>query len=291
MLTLLLLLAGGRSYTIPEVCEKFGTSVRTFHRYISTFKDAGIIVEQESGRYRIRKLDTCLRKLSDLLHFSEEEALILNKAILSIHDENLLKQNLIKKLFSIYDFDRVADTIVKPEYSENIHKLITAIHGKKQVVIHNYRSAHGHGISDRRVEPFDFTSNYQTVWAFDLRTGECRQFKIARMREVEVCDEAWENELLHKTMLTDPFRMSSAVKTNVKIKLSLRAYDLLIEEYPLAESFIGKLSDNEYFYEGFVCGFEGIGRFCLGLIDEVEIISPRSFVQFLKKKIKNSVLS
>jgi len=35
-----------------------------------------------------------------------------------------------------------------------------------------------------------------------------------------------------------------------------------------------------------VCGFEGVCRFYLGLIGEIEIVAPKSLKEFVKKRIK-----
>ena len=38
-------------------------------------------------------------------------------------------------------------------------------------MLHGYRSAHGGGVRDRRVEPFAFTTNYVQVWCYDPESG------------------------------------------------------------------------------------------------------------------------
>jgi predicted DNA-binding transcriptional regulator YafY len=68
------------------------------------------------------------------------------------------------------------------------------------------------------------------------------------------------------------------------------ARNLLIEEYPLAEKHIKRKNDNSYVFETEVAGFEGIGRFALGLIDEITIHHPESLKTYIKEKFngKNS---
>lgn len=287
LLSILLLLCSGRNYTIREITESFNISERTVHRYISTFKNAGLIVEVHNGYYSIRRVGKKIQELSDLLHFSEEEAMILNKAIMAIDDDNVMKANLIQKLYAIYDFDRVSDAIVKPDQSQKIHLLYEAIKNRKQVLLRAYRSAHGKIVRDRMVELFDFTTNYQMIWAFEIESRKNKQFKVARMTEVQEIDNLWQFESEHKKMPMDPFRISGEKVIPVSIYMNLRAYSLMIEEYPLSESYIQKISDTKYLYEGPVCGFEGIGRFCLGLCDEIRIQSPASLQIYMDKKIRN----
>jgi hypothetical protein len=85
----------------------------------------------------------------------------------------------------------------------------------------------------------------------------------------------------------DVFRISSKEQTMVVLMLSLRAYNLLIEEYPLAEQYITSTDDNSWQFKAKVCGFEGIGRFCMGLSDEIKIVEPETLKQYIKLKIKN----
>ena len=86
-------------------------------------------------------------------------------------------------------------------------------------------------------------------------------------------------------MPIDVFRISAETQIDVRIRLSLRAYNLLIEEYPLSEQYITEVDGFFWLFDAPVCGFEGIGRFCLGLCDEVEIIKPKQLKHYMKAKI------
>ena len=71
------------------------------------------------------------------------------------------------------------------------------------------------------------------------------------------------------------------------MKLSMRAYNLVIEEFPLSEKVIKPIENNQYVFDGWVTSYNGIGRFVLGLPEEIEVISPDSFKDFLNKKTIN----
>lgn len=287
LLKLLVILTGNRSYSLAELAQRFERSERTIYRFISSFRTAGFVIECNNGLYKIPKLEKPFRSLSELLHFSEEEAWILTRAIHSIDDNNLLKTNLINKLYSLYNFDRVAETIVKKENIESVHNLLMAIRQKKQVLLRQYRSSHGQIIRDRLVEPFNFTTNYTFVWAFDPESHTSKLFRVSRIGEVQILPHDFRHESLHCELPVDVFRISSPEQYTVKLILSLRAYNLLIEEYPLAEKYITFLPDNQCQFTAPVCGFEGVGRFVLGLADEIQIIEPELFKQYLTEKIKN----
>jgi len=286
IIRMLLLLSGGIKYTLPELSVKFCTSERSISRYIATFRDIGFVVDCHQGRYSIPRVAEPFKAINELLHFSAEEAYILSKAIHSIHENNVLKSNLINKLYALYDFDRVAETIVKPANSETVHQLIKAIREKKQVLLRQYRSSNGNIVRDRLVEPYDFTTNYTCVWAFDPESHCCKLFRISRIEVVEVLNSGYQHEPLHQKMIMDVFRISKPEQTIVKLRLSLRAYNLITEEFPLSEKYLTPLDDNYWQFCAPVCGFEGVGRFVTGLCDEVYVIEPEVFKAFIREKIK-----
>lgn len=287
LLEIIVFLSSGLKYTLKEIAERFEMSERTTYRYLQTFRDAGFIVPKpENGRYYIDKNTPYFKEISELLHFSREEAQILQKTIHSISEENLLKQNLVKKLYALYDFDRVADTVVKKEYSVNIHNLLQAIKSKSRVILHGYLSANSKKRKDRIVEPFDFTNNYIATWAYDVEDGCCKTFKNTRIASVQILPEPWKYKEKHKTLPMDVFRISSKEKTDIKLKLSIRAAELLQEEYPLSEEYITQIEDKHFVFEAPVSNFNGVGRFIMGLCDEIEIIHPQSLKDFIKNKAK-----
>src|SRR5690625_1798767 len=73
----------------------------------------------------------------------------------------------------------------------------------------------------------------------------------------------------------------------VVLMLTLKACNLLMEEYPLAEKFIKPVKDR-YRLEIPIADYHGIGRFVLGLPGETEVISPYSFIEFLNEQKQRS---
>ncbi|MFA9370444.1 MAG: helix-turn-helix transcriptional regulator [Labilibaculum antarcticum] len=292
LLELMIFLSSGIKYTLEEITDRFQMSERTARRYIQTFRDAGFIIPKpENGRYYIDKNTPYFKEISELLHFSKEEACILQNAIHAISDENLLKRNLVNKLYALYDFDRVVDTVMKKKYSVNIHSLIQAIKCKSKVILRGYLSANSKQQKDRIVEPFDFTSNYIATWAYDVEDGCCKTFKNTRITSVQILAENWKHEQLHKKLPMDVFRISSAKKLDVKLRLSIRAVELLREEYPLSEQYITQISSTQFEFEAPVLSFNGVGRFIMGLCDEVEVIHPQTLKDFMHEKAKKMILS
>jgi predicted DNA-binding transcriptional regulator YafY len=284
LLKLLMTLSNGIKYSSGELMERFALPERTFYRDIKTLRNAGFAIENNEGRYWIDKLGPPFNQLHDLLFFTEEEAHIMTQAIHSIDEHNMLKKNLVNKLYNLYNFGKVAKTIIRRENSEKINKLAKAIKGQKQVLLRSYHSAHGNIIRDRLVEPFEFSSNYISVWAFDPGSRSNKLFKTARIKSVQLIEKPFLFASQHASLPLDVFRISGDDKIPVKLNLSLRAYNLLIEEHPLAGKYIAQLDDKLWQYDGWVCSFDGVGRFVMGLCRDVEIVAPKGLKDYVKEK-------
>lgn len=228
LLQLINLLCGPFKYKLSELAERVNKTERTVQRYLQSMQDAGFIIKNENGYYHLLKENRDGAMLYDLLHFTREEAYVLGKAIFSVDANNVIKNNLFKKLYALHDFEKAADAFVNPRCGENVHRLLDAIGQKHQVVLKNYHSAHGNTISDREVEAFEFTTDFISVWCFEIHTKTNKLFKTARIREVEILGRAWEWENQHQKGFIDVFRISSFEKLPVQLKLSLRAYNLLL---------------------------------------------------------------
>ncbi len=288
VLRLMMLLTANNRYTVEDLATRLQTSPRTIYRYIDTFKDAGFLIGKSGDCFRIDKRSKYFKDISQLVHFTEEEAYILNSAIESIDPTNTIKQNLKAKLASVYDFKMLAECVVKGENARNVNSIIEAIENKKQIILHNYTSAHSKNVTDRLVEPLSFTTNYIQVWAYEVSTGKNKLFKLSRIGSVEVLENDWEFESEHKEGLMDLFRINSFEQIPIKLKLGLRAASLLVEEYPLAEKYLSPANEspNHYILETNICGYEGVGRFVLGLLDDIEILEGEGLKDFLKERMQ-----
>lgn len=288
MLRLMMMLTANSRYTVEELADKLSTSPRTIYRYIDTFKDAGFLVMKSGPYFRLDKRSRYFKDISQLIHFTEEEAYILNSAIESIDPTNAIKQNLKSKLASVYDFKMLAECVVKGDNARNVNAIIEAIEEKKQIILKDYTSAHSRKVSDRLVEPLSFTTNYIQVWAYEISSGKNKLFKVSRIGSVEILENGWEYEQEHKEGLMDLFRINSFEQIPVKLKLGLRAASLLVEEYPLGEKFLCPIEDDasHFMLDTWVCGYEGVGRFILGLLDDIEIIEGEGLKTFLKERMK-----
>lgn len=284
LLRLLMLLSGNKRYTLQELQKRFDVSERTIYRYLDTIEDAGFVVNRMSGSYNLQAETTHARSLQKLLHFTEEEAYILYKTLSLIEGASPLKERLVNKLNTLYDF-RALSQVQDKSSIEIISKLGEAIREKKQVLLLAYRSSNSDSIHDRTVEAFEFLPDYSAIWCYDNESKTCKQFKIARINDVQILPAKWQHEERHRVPFVDAFRMAAeAPIANVEAFLSLKAYNLLTEEFPLALEFV-QPGDGFYLLDIPVADFNGVGRFVLGLLDEVQVAGPEDFLIFLRERV------
>lgn len=269
-----------------QLAERLEVSRRTVQRMIATLELSGFVTDKLGrGIYSLRRNEGPLKDLSQAMHFTEEEAVILARLIASLRGDLPLKNNLYEKIQRFFSFPRRADLLIAPELGKNLSKLQQAVDQKKCAIFYDYRSSNSNQVSDRYVEPFQFTTNFHSVMCFDRKDSICKIYTLARIGRVEVLEENWKFEDQHKPIITDVFRNSSDAPAGIIIlKLNTRAYNLLIEEYPLAEKYITG-TPPEVVFTTEVSRYEGPARFVMGLPEDVEVMGDDGFMTFLNQRI------
>ena len=290
MLRLMKLMTTNVNYTVNDLAERLDTSYRSIYRYIETFKDAGFVVQKlDGGVYKLGKESRYFKEISQLVHFTDEEAHIVNQLIEGLDDTNTLKQNLRRKLTSVYNCTSVANSIVKGKNASNVNRLLEAIENRTQVLLMDYASSHTGVVRNRLVEPFGFTTNYVQAWCFEPESGMNKLFKIARIGSVELLSQEWQYESLHAEGHIDIFRMTGFEQHRVCLRLGLLSRNLLIEEYPLSERDIMQIDDSSWLLDTKVCNYRGIGRFVMGLLDDIEIVDSPDFKVYISKLLHDMI--
>ena len=290
LLRVMKMLTANNSLTVDEIAEQLSISPRSVYRYIDTFREAGFVIKKKNNCIKLDKSSPYFKDISDLLHFSPEEAYILKEAIESIDENNVLKQNLKKKLYTVYNYNILAETIVNGKNGRNVERLVDAIESRRPVILRNYSSAHGNDIRDRCVEAFAFTTNYVQVWCYCPEENCNKLFKVSRIGSVDIQPGYWKHTRKHKTGKIDIFRMNSSETFHITLKLGLRAMNLLVEEFPLAAPQLRKLPGNQWLLDTDVCSPEGVGRFVMGLPEDIEIINSTELKEYIVNilvKMKN----
>ena len=62
----------------------------------------------------------------------------------------------------------------------------------------------------------------------------------------------------------------------------------MTEEYPLSEKFITKKS-GRWIFETDVCKLEGVGRFVIGLADQIKILEGQELFQYIYNFTKDNL--
>jgi predicted DNA-binding transcriptional regulator YafY len=282
----MILLTQNREYTLDQLCDRLEISRRNLYYYIEGFKENGFIVEKKGQVYRLDKSSPFFKDITELVHFTEDEAITLRQVLESASDTSVQVRNLKSKLYKLYDFDILSDVSVRKQVAENISHLYDAIKLHRQVIIENYSSPHSNTTSSRAVEPFLFMNGNNEIRCYEMKSGMNKTFKISRMGGVKVLDLLWSNEKRHKRIYTDIFQFSSEEKMPVKLRLDRLSCNILKEEYPVSEKYITQEDDEHWIFETDVCSFKGIGRFVLGLYENIEVLESDEFVDFLKEKIE-----
>jgi proteasome accessory factor C len=268
-------------WTIKQLAERFDTSERTVYRYINLLEEVEFLIEKDfDNRYFIMTSEDDPSQAQ----FSMEETKLIKKLIQSGAGDNPLKNLLLKKLALNSEMDSMPRLFVKASLGKFVDVLAESIKEKKQVILKNYHSAHSNEIRDRLVEPIHFGDNYQSVIALDTNDKASKQFKLDRIGEIVETGKAFQYEAQHQKNQSDIFGFNGDANLWISLSLGMRAYLLLSEEFPLAVPYIEK-RDKDYYFHGPVAGFVGVGRFVLGMMDDLTVVGPDNFKQYLQKAI------
>jgi proteasome accessory factor C len=274
-------------WTVKQLAERFSTSERTVYRYINLLEEVDFLLEKDfENRFFIITTDDDPSQSQ----FSIEEMKLIKKLIQTGAQDNPLKSTLLKKLTLNSELDSMPRLFLKVRLGQLVEQLSETIRNKKQVVLRNYHSANSNEIRDRLVEPIHFGDNYQTIVALDTQDKICKQFKLDRIGEIIEMKTTHQFEELHKKNQNDIFGFMGDSNIWITLHLTMRAYLLMREEYPLSIPYLQR-SETGYDFHGPVSNLDGIGRFVLGLMDEIEIKSPAVFKEFIENKIQRRKLN
>ena len=261
-----------------------------FYDYCKILREIGFDLTQKRGLYNLDYNDKDHLVLKSILHFTEEENYLLSKAIDNLGESTAALSGLKHKLISFLNHDKPIELYLRKEKKEKALKLNDALKAKKQVMLNDYASGNSQTVSNRIVEPFSFSDDFNLVWAFDTGIKENRQFKTSRIKEVVITPLPWEYQRFHRAMPVDIFRNTGELTKEIIIEMNLRARNLLIEEYPLSEKNLEEKECKWFLLKVNVAKYEGPGRFCMGLPEDTEVMGDEGFREYLRKKLKVGIL-
>lgn len=284
-LDLLLLLTQNRTYAPDDICQRIGISKRSFYYYIEFFEQAGFKVEKHYGRYCIDRTSPFFERLLDLVQFSEDEALLIKQLITDAGDSSPRLRDLHRKLDSFYDFRILEDEQLQHKVAHIRTTLYNAIKSHRLVEIIDYSSPSSHSVTKRIVEPFMFLNNNNDIRCYELSTGKNKIFRLSRMGDVVKLDEEWSHEAEHKQAYIDLFSFSGEHTMKVSMIMGQLSHNVMIEEYPASTVGFIQRDDEKWYFETDVCSYLGIGRFVLGMYDDIEVLGDRGFIDYLTTKV------
>ena len=153
------------------------------------------------------------------------------------------------------------------------------------MVLKQYHSVNSNKISDRLVEPFQFTENYNAICAFEITSRQNKFFNLERIIDVEIVNDPQENHKFHEVEKTDVFGFTerNGEKFEVELQLSLRAYILFKEANSGLEKYIINIENTGlYLLKVNVNNPKPIISLIRGFKDEVKIIGSKEFIRHIK---------
>lgn len=289
VLQLIAILQKEPAKSIRNLSVLIKTTERTVYRYLDLIKDLGFDLQKDDfNKYSINQT----KNLNDI-NFTLQETNLIGQMLQTVAKHNKLKDSILKKINFNNENAVLGNLILKANLGKIIDTITTAITANKQVVLVKYQSANSKTISDRIIEPIQFTDNYTSLAAYEIETNRNKFFNIDRITEVKILNKPFKYKEKHLFDVPDAFGFGyNNIKYNVILKLNLRAYVILKEDYPLVIPYIKTESkkNNTYILNINVNDFKPITRFVIGLINEVEVIGSEEFKQHLNT-MANKILT
>lgn len=275
-------------YTKQNFAVEYGVHVDTISNDFEAYTSAGFEMEKDERHRWAFIADKPIKKARELLYFSEEERALLHMAIDSLRTTPERQQQLKQKLSALYDYSRLGYTFLRKPHLNKVDLLELAKKEKRQVLLEGYRSSNSNSVSDRIVEPYHISPSEDTLQSYDVEKNIPRHFRISRISRVKLLDKGWGYESSHYIQRTDPFRIVDNNQINVHLRLSVGAYNELIERYPTTRAYIEQTADENYF--DFQCNvnhkFYGLSNFILGFYHlEIEVLQPDSLKEHLRVEV------
>lgn len=218
-----------------------------------------------------------------LVKFNDKIYLRVNSESIDISNNAIAKSRIEERKQKLLQNEEDKD----PKLREIKKQVEDAISQKKQVILHNYCSSSSGSKKNRKVEIFRFYPERQLIMCYDVDNNGVRSFKITRIGGyIEILDCSWEHESAHKELKIDVFHMSGIEPIPICLRLNLRAKNLLIEEFPQSKDSLIRESDDSWLFDTEIYKINGLARFYMGLVDDIEIISAPGLKEYMQEKMK-----
>lgn len=274
--------------SIAQLAEQLETSDKSIYRYLNLLEELGYEVQKnEHRKVYIKQAQNKNNSLDE-----DEKKLILSLLNSTVHSKNTAQA--IKTKLQIDNTLPTAQELNELRYLKMLDLINYAIPEKMPLKIMGYQSTSGNDSpQERLVMPYHLDGQRMVLIAYDCERKDVRHFKIQRMEALLLAEEKKGQFNQVSIPVVDLFGMSSTKSLPVEMYLSKRAYLLLTEEFTQSKVKIvpdANHKDYPYLFKDYVCSYDGIGRFVLGLLNEILIVGNEEFKGYLREKIKKSTL-
>lgn len=283
-LRLIILLAQGQFLSVAEMAERLDLHQRTIYRNLEQFPQLGLSLEKRSRRYRLSPEAPFLEKVSERLHFSMAEVVALRQVLEAVQNRSSQVRHLREKLQRIHDGGVLVPNDVDETAAQNIRNIFEAIRQERVVLLKGYASPNSRKKSDRWVEPFLFLPGNREVRCYEPSSQMNKTFSLSRVEEVQLLDIRWDNVDRHRPLHVDLFHFSGEERTRVRLRLGLLAKAVLLDEHPEAENSLSPEDESHWILDAEFCSMKGIGRFVIGLLDDIDILDAPELTDYLKQQ-------
>ena len=285
-LKMLTMLVNDGPFSIEEIANHLDISERMIYRYLKDFKQMNLEIIKKDGKISISPLSPYLNDLLQGIRFTKDEATTIFNIIGAVNNRSPEVRHLRDKLASLYQKRVLTIHGIDERTAVNRATLFNAIQLEQIVCLRNYCSPSSGKVSNRIVEPYLFLANNTEVRCFELSTQTNKTFKVSRAETIEIIDLKWSYNHLHAAPTIDIFHFTGETTIPVSLHLGTLAKNVLLEEYPEAEAYITPLGDKHYRLDIDVCSFKGIGRFVLGLYEDVHVLENDEFKAYIAEQIR-----
>jgi predicted DNA-binding transcriptional regulator YafY len=272
--------------TIDKLAQMIDVSPKTVYKDIHIITSLGYDIDKDDQhRYYIKNSAPHQYHLED----AEKKLIIglVKEAGLNTNTINSITQKLKSKTYPD------ASNFKMMKQLNVIRILIDAIAQKMPVILIQYQSTTlGSKKRDRHVLPLYFDEMRMTFTAFDYEKGQAQLFKVSRMEDITLASGKDYGSIPENLPIVDAFGFAGNMAFDVNLLLSKRAATLLTEEFLLSGQYLQSGADEmfPYVFHSKVCGYEGVGRFVLGMMTEIKVVGDEGFKSYLKMKIREMTI-
>lgn len=273
-----------KKVTAKELAEKFEVSTRTIYRDIDLLSASGIPIYAVKGKDGgISILDNYVLDKSLLSEEEQNQILFSIQAMKKINGQN--EKDILDKMSIL--FNKKVNDWIRVDFSnwgkdnskeKRFDMIKTAILDKRLIEFTYYNS---NGDETKRiVEPLQiwFKDKSWYLIAYCRVKNDYRIFKIARMKELKLCNEYFEREIPNEYEDKSIDFKTILLKLEISNKLAYRVYD----EFENEE--ITKNKDGNFIIKVQYPENEWIYGYILSFGEYIKVISPENIKDIIKKK-------